>query len=91
MRRVVAATLAMLCILSVRQAAYADYRLLAISEGAFSRPHDVVLSENSRLLYVAGSTTSGFCCSRRCVELHRRAIVTAERSSAMIKCHGLEA
>lgn len=53
MRRVVAATLAMLCILSVRQAAYADFRLMVISDGAFSRPHDVVLSENSRLLYVA--------------------------------------
>jgi DNA-binding beta-propeller fold protein YncE len=46
-------TLATFLLCSILPAAEAEYRLKAVSDGAFSRPHDVVLSEDGRLLYVA--------------------------------------
>ncbi len=53
MSRLIGAALAVLCLWSGQPAAHAEYRLKAVSEGAFSRPHDIVLSPNSEVIFVA--------------------------------------
>ncbi len=53
MKILIEAALALLCICTTLTLAQAEYRLKAISDGVFSRPHDVVLSANGEAVFVA--------------------------------------